>query len=145
MLTSFNMVCFLIGLLLTPTLLSNHEASTLASDPSSTILESLPTPFCGFTFSIHISVPFLAPQALLIVVRNVCLVVWANSLRGRQSAFEKDGRQGSAVALETGPLLPWLSPLESTMTGVGRLSLLLLNHFLIVTALLATHTVLLET
>lgn len=48
-------------------------------------------------------------------------------------------------AVETGSLLPWLSPLQSTMTDVGRLSLLLVNHFLIVTALLTTHAVLLET
>lgn len=72
-------------------------------------------------------------------------VVWPKSPCGRRSAFEKHGQRGSVVAVETGSLLPWLSLLESTMTGVGRLSPLLVDHFLKVTAPLTIHTAPLDT
>lgn len=49
---------------------------------------------------------------------------------GRQSAFEEYGLQASAAAVGTESLLSWLSPLESTMPGVGRLSPLLVDHLL---------------
>lgn len=94
MLTSFNTVCFLIGLLLSLTLLSNHEASTLTPEPSSTIFRISAYSSLWSQLLLHISVPFLSSDFADPGEEHL-LVVWANSWCGRQSAFERDGPQGS--------------------------------------------------
>lgn len=63
------------------------------------------------------------------------MVGWPKRPYERQSAFEERDLQASAVAVETESLLSWLSLLESTMPGVGRLSPLLVDHFFKVTSL----------